>query len=167
MCGSMGCGPLKKMAKLLCEGMDETTELSIVCGTNKKLQQKLTKSFGCVTNIHIHGFVQDMSLVMDSADLYLTKPGGLSTTEAAAKKLPMVFIDIVSGCEAYNRNYFVDLGGAVTANTPEDAAHLCLELMNKKERLAQMKNALEVLPYQNAANYICEIMGSGEKNCTL
>ena len=40
-----------------------------------------------------------MALLMDSADLYLTKPGGISVTEAASMRLPMVFIDAVAGCE--------------------------------------------------------------------
>lgn len=163
MCGSMGCGPLEKLTRLLSSSMDETTELSIVCGTNTKLQGELTEEFGELPNVHIHGFVKDMSAMMDSADLYLTKPGGLSTTEAAAKRLPMVFIDAVAGCEEYNLNYFVRLGGAVTADSPEELAQLCLNLMGNPNRLARIQAALETLPEQNAAQLICETMCKGGK----
>lgn len=158
MCGSMGCGPMEKMAKLLSSGMDETKEFSIICGTNEKLQQDLTEAFGCFPGIHIHGFVKDIASLMDSADLYVTKPGGLSTTEAAAKRLPMVFIDAVAGCEEYNLNYFVQFGGAVTADDPEDLAQLCLELMVDSNRLERMRASLEMLPRQNAAQVICQMM---------
>lgn len=163
MCGSMGCGPMEKLTKLLSRGKDETMELSIICGTNEKLQQELTEAFGCSSGIHIHGFVEDIASLMDSADLYLTKPGGLSTTEAAAKRLPMVFIDAVAGCEEYNLHYFTSIGGAVTADNPEDLAQLCLELMRSKDRRERMRASLETLPHQNAADCICHTMCGSEK----
>lgn len=163
MCGSMGCGPLEKLTKLLSGSMTNTMELSIVCGTNEKLKEELIEKFGATPSIHIYGFVRDISTMMDSADLYLTKPGGLSTTEAAAKGLPMVFIDAVAGCEEYNLNYYVRLGGAVTADSPEELAQLCLNLMGNPNRLAQLQAALKVLPKQNAAQFICETMCADEK----
>ena len=163
MCGSMGCGPLEKLTKLLSNSMTDTMELSIVCGTNEKLRSELAEEFGNQPNIHIHGFVRDISTMMDGADLYLTKPGGLSTTEAAAKGLPMVFINAVAGCEEYNLIYYVRLGGAVTADSPEELAQLCLNLMGNPNRLAQLQAALKVLPKQNAAQFICETMCADEK----
>ncbi|MBQ9938359.1 MAG: polysaccharide biosynthesis protein [Oscillospiraceae bacterium] len=161
MCGSMGCGPIEKLTKLLSKGMDDTIEVSIVCGTNKKLLENLKEAFGDVPNIHLHGFVDNIGVMMDSAELYLTKPGGLSTTEAAAKRLPMVFVDAVAGCEEYNLNYFVNIGGAVTAESAEALAQLCLNLLRDKKQLALMKSALEALPNKNAAEQICEIMCNG------
>lgn len=163
MCGSMGCGPLERMARLFREGMDDTMDLSIICGTNGKLSSELIKEFGDCPNIHIYGFVKDISGMMDSADLFLTKPGGLSTTEAAVKKLPMVFVDAVAGCEEYNLNYFTSVGGAVTAEGPEELVQLCLDLLRCRDRLARMQAALEALPSQNAARMICETMCTEEK----
>lgn len=163
MCGSMGCGPLEKLTKLLSQGMDERMELSILCGTNEKLFKELSEEYAGVPNIHIHGFRKDISLLMDSADLYLTKPGGLSTTEAAAKSLPMVFIDAVAGCEEYNLNYFVSLGGAVTTDSTEGIAQLCLDLLKDNARLWEMREAFQKLSQRNAAQCICETMCKDEK----
>ena len=154
MCGSMGCGPLEKLTKLLRRQLDDNAELSTVCGTNEKLKEELTEKFGKFSNIHIHGFVQDMACLMDSADLYLTKPGGLSTTEAAAKGLPMVLINAVAGCEEYNLNYFVSLGGAVTADEPEELAQLCIELLGNPGKRYAMGKALEQTIPLNAARNI-------------
>lgn len=158
MCGSMGCGPLEKLTKLLAKQMDGSMALSIVCGTNKKLKEELTEKFGSASNIHIYGFVQDMNAMMDSADLYLTKPGGLSTTEAAAKRLPMVFIDAVAGCEEYNLNYFVSIGGAVTADEPEDLARLCIRLIKDSPKRKAMARALAASIPKNAAQQIYDVM---------
>ena len=162
MCGSMGCGPLRKLTELLNAGMDETMELSIICGSNEKLYKELSAEYGDRPYIHIHGFQKNISLFMDSADLYLTKPGGLSTTEAAVKNLPMVFIDAVAGCEEYNLNYFVFLGGAATADSTEDLARLCLDLLKDKAGLSQMEQALQKLPHANAAQRICRTMQDDE-----
>lgn len=156
MCGSMGCGPLAKLAKLLCESMDDAMELSIVCGTNEKLRNELTEEFASLPHVHIYGFVNHIACLMDSADLYLTKPGGLSTTEAAIKHLPMVLIDAVAGCEDYNLSFFVQLGGALTGDTPEALSQICIDLMRSKDRLTQMRLALTAMPNHNAAKIICE-----------
>ena len=158
MCGSMGCGPMERLTKLLGKGLQRDMELTIVCGTNQKLRSELTEGFGKYPNIHIRGFVTDIACLMDSADLYLTKPGGLSTTEAAAKNLPMVLINAVAGCEAYNLHYFVRSGGAVTADEPEKLCGICLQLMADEKRRKQMEAALAALPRQNAAQCICDTM---------
>lgn len=163
MCGSMGCGPLQELTKLLSSRMDETMELSVVCGSNEKLHKELTEEFGGFPNIHIHGFVKNMSAMMDSADLYLTKPGGLSTTEAAAKMLPMVLDNTVAGCETYNLLFFTQTGGAVTADSPEELSRLCLELLGDPERLRQMEAALATLPQENAAQTLCEAVCAARK----
>ena len=163
MCGSMGCGPMQELTKLLSQSMDHTMELSVACGSNLALQQKLEKEFNRFPNIHIYGFVKDMSGLMDSADLYLTKPGGLSTTEAAVKQLPMVLIDAVAGCEAHNLRYFTEIGGAKTQRSPQELTNLCLELLKSEPRRKQMSDALNAISSQNAAACICQTLCANRK----
>ena len=91
---------------------------------------------------------------MNSADLYLTKPGGISTTEAAMKNLPMVLIDTVSGCETYNLRYFVSCGGASTDSHLPSLTQLTLRLARSPETLAAMRRQLSSLPKDNAAALI-------------
>lgn len=158
MCGSMGCGPIEEIAKLLAECMDANTELSIVCGTNEKLRRSLLKSLQPYSNVHVHGFVKEISLLMDSADLFLTKPGGISVTEASAKRLPMVLIDAVSGCEAGNLQFFLDKGAAKTADTLEELAVLCAQLLKNKAQLSDMAKAYGELSERNAAAMIYQYM---------
>jgi len=154
MCGSMGCGPLEELTRFLRERMDDSMELSIVCGTNEKVQRSLEELTAEDQRIHIHGFVANMNELMDSADLYLTKPGGLSTTEAAVKRLPMVLIDAVAGCEKHNMDFFVSRGGAVTAGSTEDLASLCVNLMMDSSRLQIMADDLSNIIVSPAAESI-------------
>lgn len=154
MCGSMGCGPIKQLAKFLAMGLQENQDLTIVCGTNQRLQRYLERKFGDHSNLHVMGYVEDMSLLMDSADLYLTKPGGISVTEAAVKKLPMVFVNAVAGCEAYNGQHYIARGCAQTCKSAADLSGLCIALLTDDRKLEQMKQSLFHLPQQNAAQMI-------------
>lgn len=158
MCGSMGCGPIEELAVLLAEGMKPETELSIVCGTNEKLQRSLQKILQPYPNVHIHGFVTDISLMMDSADLFLTKPGGISVSEAAVKRLPMVLIDAVAGCESGNLQFFLDKGAAKTAQTPAELAKLCLQLLQNRSELSRMAAACEDFAGHDASAVIYQYM---------
>ena len=154
MCGSMGCGPMKELASLLAEELREGQFMTVVCGTNKKLFRWMNKNFHGRDNIHVIQYSNNISLLMDSADLYLTKPGGISTSEAAVKALPMVLVNAVSGCEEYNLRYFVKSGLAGTAAQPEELAGLCLRLLSDPHRLEAMGAAGKKLPRKNSAELI-------------
>ena len=150
----MGCGPMKELSSLLADRLGEGQMMTIVCGTNRKLFRWMSKNFHGRNNIHVIEYANNISLLMDSADLYLTKPGGLSTSEAAAKGLPMVLVNAVSGCEEYNLRYFTRSGLADTASDPEALAELCICLLSDPERLAAMGEAGKKLPRKNSAELI-------------
>lgn len=154
MCGSMGCGPLKKLTKKLVQNTGSGCRITVVCGTNKGLRRALEKRCRSDPRINILGYVSDIPKWMDSADLLLTKPGGLSVSEAAAKGLPMVLMDTVGGCEEHNLRYFTLLGGAVTAETPEELARLCVRLLDQPEKRKRMETALRSRYRGNAGKTI-------------
>lgn len=150
MSGSMGCGPVEQIIPLLAGNYD----LSVVCGTNEALYERLQRQYRKDDRIHLYGFTREVDLLLDSADLLLTKPGGLSTTEAAAKKVPMVLLDTVGACETYNLNFFVNAGGAVAAETPEAVAEIIEGLLFDEAKLQEMKQALYTLNLPNGAKVI-------------
>ena len=146
MCGSMGCGPIRKIARLISKTLPKSCHVSVICGTNRRLQKSLERMFAKECRIHIYGYVKDISSMMDSADLYLTKPGGISVTEAAQKRLPMVFVNAVAGCESYNMRYFMEKGAAVTASTPEELAAISISLLKDKSALQRMSEQFPESP---------------------
>lgn len=142
MCGSMGCGPMDKLVNGLTRGEGVDYDLTVVCGSNKKLKSQLDKKYGERSNLHIRGYVKDMSLMLDSADLYLTKPGGISTTEAALKNVPMLFIDTVAGCEDYNGRFYCELGAAEIGSRAEELIRLAKVLITTEAKEERMKDVL-------------------------
>jgi len=152
MCGSMGCGPIARMVKRIAANMTKDMEISVLCGTNKRLFQKLQRRYQKQPAVHIIDYTDQMSLYMDAADLYLTKPGGISVAEAAVKCLPMAFINAVAGCEQYNMDYFINMGAAITDKSPEKLAEKSVLLLNSEIQLRRMHAALkEHKPLDGAA----------------
>jgi len=163
MCGSMGCGPIRPLLKELMLYRNEKWDITVICGRNQKLKQKLEMQYAETEGIHIKGYVENISLYMDSADLYLTKPGGISVTEAAVKQLPMVLVDAVAGCEDYNRLFFLRNGGAKTGSNVKEVAEVCRMMMEDEEKLQKMKTCLEKTENHNAAEVIYRKMKKAVK----
>lgn len=158
MTGSMGCGPMEEIAELLAMRLPLSYDVSIACSSNRKLIRRLQRQFEDHPNIHIRGYISDMSAMLDSTDLFLTKPGGISTTEAMVKGVPMVLVNVVGGCETPNLAFFVSHGGAVTADTPQELAALCDQLLRSDERREQMRHALAGMHKKPAAAAICDLL---------
>ncbi len=163
MCGSMGCGPMEELLEFL-DVLDFFVDvhITVVCGSNEPLKCGLSEKYADSENMHIHGYISQISQLMDSADLFITKPGGLSSTEAAVKGIPMVFVDAVGGCEDRNLDYFCSRGCAVSGKTPGDIANQCLALLQDPERLEKMSDALAHMQIPNSAQIIYETMRAGE-----
>lgn len=142
MCGSMGCGPMEDIILYFRSLLSEEQELSVICGTNEDLYRRLQRITAQYPQIHIYGKVDNVPQLMQASDVFMTKPGGLSTSEAMAAGLPMVLIDAVAGCEAHNLDYFVSNGMAVTEDTPKAIADLTLKLLNEPELLSKMRAAM-------------------------
>lgn len=164
MCGSMGCGPMYRLACLLEKEMTaQPFAVTILCGTNRKLHRKLQKRFGKNPAFRIEGYTKEMPLWMDSADLYLTKPGGLSTTEALVKGLPMVLVNAVSGCESYNLRLMVEKGGALTGRSARQLAVQCVRLLDDPAELEKMSAALKPTACETAAERIVSVIREAQE----
>ena len=140
-CGSMGAGPMKKLAQLLDRQLPPEAHLLVLCATNQKLKKQLGR-LRLSSRIHVEGFVPDMSICLDAADLILTKAGGLATTEALMKRLPLVYIDAVPGCETHNRAFLTAHGCAFTADTPHELAAMVSTLIQDPIRLERLRSTM-------------------------
>ena len=141
MCGSMGCGPMKVIARNVARQLKDNEYFVIICGSNRKLYQSL-RYLDDPGSVRVLGFTKNVPSYMNSADLLLSKPGGLSTTEAAENHLPMILIDAVAGCETHNMNFWVNNNMARTEEKVEDLCLLVRHLLDNPDVLEKMKNNL-------------------------
>lgn len=131
MSGSMGFGHLQDTVREILKQYGDKVEVIMVCGTNTELRTKLIKNFGGHTNVKAIGFTDKVAMLMDACDVLFTKPGGLSSTEAAAKHIPIVHTAPIPGCETCNALFFHYHGMSyATTDIPEQvraAGRLCFD----------------------------------------
>ena len=95
MGGSMGYADhVKILEKLTQIGMP--LQLLVVCGNNNKMKLRVEQfafryEGDCV--VKAYGFVHNVEVMMSASDCIVSKPGGLTVSEALAKNLPMLLVD--------------------------------------------------------------------------
>ena len=146
MGGSQGMGPLQ-------ETLDHLRELPVQClvitGMNRDLYRSLHERFRREKRIRIFGYTRMINLFMDAADLLITKPGGLTSSEALAKHLPMIITNPIPGQEERNSDYLQKRGVAERADEPEEIANIVRDLLEHPAKLKKMQEATR----QNATPY--------------
>ena len=96
----------------------EDVQFIICVGNNDKAREELLENpVYHHPNIQVKGFTDNIDKLMDVADLLITKPGGMTCTEAMAKGLPMLFYDAIPGQEEENLQYFISRGFAETIDS--------------------------------------------------
>ena len=103
--GSMGFGNLAALVEELVKGISNCNFI-ISCGKNKKLLDELKNKYKNNKKVQELAFTRDLNLYIKMADVVLTKPGGLTTTEIATIGKPFIHTMPIPGCENYNANFF-------------------------------------------------------------
>jgi processive 1,2-diacylglycerol beta-glucosyltransferase len=63
--------------------------------------------------IVVYGFTEDIPSLMETSDILISKPGGLTTSEAIAKQLPLMIPYMLPGQEEENAEFLVKSGAAI------------------------------------------------------
>ena len=155
MCGSMGCGPMEWLAGELSRSLPEGGTLAALCGTNDALRSALERD--AYPRLTAVGYTRQVSLWMDAADLIISKPGGLTSSEAMAKRLPMIIVDAVPGCETKNLEYLTARGCARFVPV-EDIPAAARELLLNADEREEIRGRIEQNFPQGAAERITEAL---------
>jgi len=159
--GSMGFGNTEKFIRAL-DTMEEDFQIISVCGSNENMKNRIDK-MRTVKKIYNFGYVNNVDLIMDASDVLITKPGGLTVSEALAKIIPMILVNPIPGQEDRNRDFLVNAGVAtlVTRNSSiDDVLH---GLLSSEERINQITHMQGILGRPNASkdtgDFIIEFAG--------
>jgi len=156
-CGSMGASSMGRLVVTLAETLPDNALLVAVCGNNKVLEKNLRRLVRS-KKVLILGFVERMSSYMDAADLFITKPGGLSTTEAVHKRVPTILVHAVPGCETGNLEFLTKIGCAAYAKGPITAAKLVREALGDDRPLDYLVQNCEREFSENASELIYNVV---------
>ncbi len=154
MMGSMGYGNIKKTL-LDIDGCDEDFQLLCICGSNARMKRAIDK-YSWKKNVRAYGFVDTIYEMMDAGDVIISKPGGLTTSEALAKGLPMICINPIPGQEDRNQMFLLNNGVAMAVNesyTMSDALH---QIFGDSERLGELETCVKRMGKPYAARELYE-----------
>ncbi len=141
--GGFGVGPIKELVQELL-GAAAVEQLLVVCGKNPELYKdisNITKS--AAKTVKVYEFVDNMDELMTVSDVIVTKSGGMTSSEAMAKDLPMIITSAIPGQEARNSNYLVRCGAAIPAFTVKKAKEAIVGLFSSKDKLENLKNKIK------------------------
>lgn len=82
----------------------------VMGGNNTKLKEKLRRRYADEPRVLVLDFTREVDRYMQACDVLFTKPGGLTSTEAAVRNVPLIHTSPIPGCETINADFFSSRG---------------------------------------------------------
>ncbi|MFS0656743.1 diglucosyl diacylglycerol synthase [Bacillus sp. 179-C3.3 HS] len=154
-----GAHGVLKNVKELCEALllDSEVQIVVVCGKNAALKQSLAELERTHPDqLKALGYVEQIDELFRVTDCMITKPGGITLTEATAIGVPVILYKPVPGQEKENALFFEKKGAAIVINKHEDILESVTQLMQDEEKLETMKQNIKKLHFKQSSQTILE-----------
>lgn len=158
MGGSMGFGKISELVKQLRMHITKQDRIICICGRNEKLRKQIKKHFPMSSVVKVLGYTSKIALIMDACDVLLTKPGGITSTEAIIKNIPLVHINPIKGLEEYNSAFFKKKGMAFKGDTLEEQVEMAIQLSNDRVAQERMTEIQRLNSNLNSSNEIADLI---------
>ncbi len=141
--GAFGVGPTEFMVERMLN-LNSDAQTVVICGRNDVLKQRILQLVGSRSSrFKVLGYTDEMHKLMKMADIFIGKPGGMTTSEAIACGLPMCVVSPIPGQEERNSDHLLEEGIAVKCNDLTTLPFKLERLLEDPDRLTRMKaNAL-------------------------
>jgi len=156
--GALGVGPTEIVVKRLME-LHHDTQTVVICGKSEELRDGVTGIVGARNpRFRIIGYTDKMHELMQMSDLFIGKPGGLTTSEALACGIPMCVVSPIPGQEERNSDHLLEEGCAIKANDLATLAWKIDRLLADPARLARMGERARALGRPHAARSVVDTL---------
>jgi processive 1,2-diacylglycerol beta-glucosyltransferase len=156
MGGGAGLGRLDQVAARLL-AIDPHFQLIVLAGKNAEalaaLQSLIARYPGRLVAC---GFTDSVERLMACADLAITKPGGLTTSECLAMGLPMIVNAPIPGQEERNADFLLEQGVALKACDAVTLEYRVRHLLRHPAVLAAMREKAAALGRPGAARNVLD-----------
>jgi len=160
--GGYGVGPVEQLVGSLL-GLRRPWQIVTITGKGDKVRRKLEgmeADAGVLSSdkprLRVVGFTEEMDRYMAAADLLVGKAGGLTTSEALSRGLPMALIEPIPGQEERNADHLLEAGAAIRCNNLPAAAWKIALLLDDQPRMERMRAAARRMGRPQAAADIAE-----------
>ncbi|MFD1030584.1 MGDG synthase family glycosyltransferase [Metaplanococcus flavidus] len=154
--GSVGLGNISEVLEN--RHKDLACKVSILCGSNKKLYDQVKGLDGQFADAYPYISSKDeMNRLYNTSDAIITKPGGVTISEALRKGLPIFISSALPGQEQINLGLLEEMGLVFIVPEGTDAIEFTCRTLDDKEKSHQYKKTVE--QYQDDL----ELKGSNEQ----
>ncbi|KXZ40788.1 processive 1,2-diacylglycerol beta-glucosyltransferase [Alkalithermobacter thermoalcaliphilus JW-YL-7 = DSM 7308] len=161
MGGSFGAGNVKD-AFLDLLNINYDIQIIVVTGRNDSLKEKIKKiiDLGIDKKVVLLSFTDKISHLMSLSDVLISKPGGLTTTEAILKEIPMVIPYYIPGQEEENIDFLLNNGLALKTTPKYNLKVLIQILIENPDRLQNIKNNMRLIKKLHSAENIADLIAN-------
>ena len=168
MGGSFWAGNIKETLEDLI-AIDRDFQILVIAGRNEHLKDKLSKMLDSTIhnkNICLLGYTNKMNDILASIDVLISKPGGLTTTEALLNDVPMIVPYFIPGQEEENLDFLTNCGAALRTTKKYSLPVLLKVLIDDPSRLDNLrKNIKSIRKFDSAvniSNLVVDILSGNE-----
>jgi processive 1,2-diacylglycerol beta-glucosyltransferase len=137
--GGFGVGPIEEIFRGIL-AIEVPVEVVVITGRNETAKHQLEAITAPERHrVTILGFTDQIDELMAVADLVVSKPGGLTTSEILARGAAMAVVNPIPGQESRNSDFLLEKGAAVKINNIATLAHKLTPLLEDPSRLARLK----------------------------
>jgi processive 1,2-diacylglycerol beta-glucosyltransferase len=149
--GGFGVGPVEKLFHALLD-VEIPLQVVTITGKNEKLKTKLEDQPTPERHsVKVMGFTREIDELMSVADLVMTKPGGLTTSETLARGAIMMIVNPIPGQETRNSDFLLESGAAIKINNIGTMAYKLTTLLADPKRLKQLRDNVRRIARPTAA----------------
>jgi processive 1,2-diacylglycerol beta-glucosyltransferase len=155
--GALGVGPTEMVVAQL-KQLRHPVQTIVVCGKSESLQEKVTELVASDPAFRVLGYTDRMAELMRISNVFIGKPGGLTTSEALASGLPMVIVSPIPGQEERNSDHLLEEGVALKCNDLLTLPYKLDQLLDDPGRLQLMRTRAAQLGRPQAAQTVVETL---------
>ncbi len=151
LAGGFGVGPIEKLFNAILS-IETPLQVVVVTGKNEKLKSQLDKVKPPARHrAKVMGFTDKMDELMAAADVVVSKPGGLTTSEILARGAAMAIVNPIPGQETRNSDFLLENGAAIKINNAATLPYKLGALLADGKRLEALKRNAKKLGKPQAA----------------
>lgn len=167
MAGSFGVTNVFKIYEDIIN-IDRDFQVIVITGKNQRLYDEFAKVINkSEKQTKLIYFTDEVNKFMQAADIIITKPGGLTITEALASNIPMAIFDAIPGQEEENADFLINHNMAIKLEKGQSCDKLIEELLINKEKLNNMKEACKSFDKNDSSKNICALINELVENNKL
>lgn len=169
MGGSFGAGNIKETLEELL-AIDRDFQILVITGKNEHLKDKLSKMLDSTVHnkkVCLLGYTDKMNDILASIDVLISKPGGLTTTEALLNNVPMIVPYFIPGQEEENLDFLTNCGAALRTTKKYSLPVLLKVLIDDPSRLDTLRNNIISIRKSDSAvnisNLVVDILNNNDQ----